>query len=146
MGTFGFFFGILTFIYVIYYAVVIFLDLRHMDAQKGNKSEIIPVGNAQSAESDEEDDIDDGPVHVSEHDYLDVGTEDTEVLTAEEIRMQDTEELYRRSMSSRKEMEPVHPKATNEFSVTNDYDELARFENDELAEDVNKVNSSEEEE
>lgn len=146
MVTFGIFFGILTFVYVIYYGVMIFMDLHHMDAQKGDKSEIIPVANGQSVDAAAAEEEDDAPVHVSEHDYLGEGTEEEPVLTADEIRKQDTEELYRRSMESRKNMQPVHATATYEYSASKEREELARFENEDLVDEISKSSSDEEEE
>lgn len=104
MSAFGIFAAILTFVYVIYYAVMISMDLFGSKSQQKDNVEVIAsLGNKQ----DEEDVVDETPTFVDEEGGVaDTGKapggdtngsgaeEDNTEMSKEDIASSDANELY----------------------------------------------------
>ena len=110
MGAFGIFAAILTFVYVIYYAVMISMDLFGNKSQKKDNVEVIAsLDNKQN----EEEVVDETPTFVDEEGGLNTantpedstdGTDedqDKQEVAKEDIDSSDNNELYQEAMAAK---------------------------------------------
>lgn len=152
MGAYGIYIIVLTIGFLIYFGIVISLDLYSAGKVKDGKStEVIRVGDADVVPDDDED----GPTRIEGGEIFGgdnvpgeeiPGSQEEEALTVEEIARMQTEELYKESMGSKDQMERIHARAQVEYSVTTESDELAKFFDDQLAEDTARLYEKEDEE
>lgn len=130
MGVFGIFTLVLTFLYVIYYGFMIFMDLNGKNSKKNGSVEVIPTQPGLDAKELE----DEAPTEVNEEDYAGANNQDApdeEPLTAEEIANLQTDIMYEEVVKARNSMQKIHAKAQTEVSLTKD---------EELAYDLFKAN------
>lgn len=119
MGAFGIFILVLTFLYVVYYGAMIFMDLSK-SSKKNGTVEVIPTQPGLDVKELENE----APTEVNEEDYAGAGlTRDAsseEPLTAEEIANLQTDIMYEEVVKARNSMQKIHAKAQAEVSLTKD--------------------------
>ncbi len=152
MGAYGIYIIVLTIGFLIYFGIVISLDLYSAGKVKDGKStEVIRVGDAGVVPDDDED----GPTRIEGGEIFGgdnvpgegvPGSDDEEALTVEEIARMQTEELYKESMGSKDQMERIQARAQVEYSVTTENEELVKFFAGQIAEETAKLYEKEDEE
>lgn len=134
MGAFGIFVAILTFIYVVYYAVIIVKDVAGDKQTKKDTVEVFAVGNTPQEDYVEQ------PTYIKENEELppSSGTssnsedkkeeprlsfseEDGETM-ASQIMREDTNELYKSAKEAEKEMVKVFAESDDEVTAE-EYDD-----------------------
>lgn len=126
MGAFGIFAAILTFIYVIYYAVMISMDLFGSKSQQKDNVEVIATS---SNFGNEREAVDEQPTFVAEEGMPGIEakeeTPDNEMedqpetgISNEEIASSDENELYKKALAAKEnEMEDVEIHSHTEYTT-----------------------------
>lgn len=132
MGAFGIFAAILTFIYVIYYSVMVGMDLFGNKAQKKESVEIISptAGTVRPVEE-----LDERPTVIAEdgmagcepqsenEESLEIPLETEGRISREDIETDDDNELYQQAMTAKaNEMEEVESHSSIEYT-TGEYED-----------------------
>lgn len=127
MGAFWIYLSILTFIYIVYYVVLVMMDLFGNNTKKKGDVEVIAVAN------DQEHCPDEIPQNIKEEDFglssPDATSEqssttniiDTPPSSPEEILLTDTDDLRNEIMSMEQQMTTIRVEAQDEVSA-DDYD------------------------
>lgn len=127
MGAFWIYLSILTFIYIVYYVVLVMMDLFGNNNKKKGDVEVIAVAN------DQEHCPDEIPQNIKEEDFglssPDATSEqsstiniiDTPPSSPEDILSKDTDDLRNEIMSMEQQMTTIHVEAQDEVSA-DDYD------------------------
>lgn len=127
MGAFWIYLSILTFIYIVYYVVLVMMDLFGNNTKKKGDVEVIAVANGQEHCPDEI------PQNIKEEDFglssPDATSEqssttniiDTPPSSPEEILLTDTDDLRNEIMSMEQQMTTIRVEAQDEVS-SDDYD------------------------
>lgn len=124
MGAFWIFAAILTFVYVVYYAVIIGIDLIGGKDKKKNDVEVFSVGS--DSESQDKP-LDEEPVNVQDEDIIPdtdspSGSPSTpppghaENTTADTPESASDDQLYKAIKAAEDEMSAVHTEAQDEIS------------------------------
>lgn len=127
MGAFWIYLSILTFIYIVYYVVLVMMDLFGNNNKKKGDVEVIAVAN------DQEHCPDEIPQNIKEEDFglsspdatsdqsSTINIIDTPPSSPEDILSKDTDDLRNEIMSMKQQMTPIRVEAQDEVSA-DDYD------------------------